>query len=126
MITANVIPASREPTTPASPARLLEVFQQTAAERGHSVETIRAYGDWTTRFILFHGKRHPRDLTNAEVGHLIGHVAQTPVPSTRSITSLTRMGARRSSQPVRKRRLHDDSRAALPLWPPSSGIIGGY
>ena len=73
MITASAIAASREQTSPAPP-RLLDVPQQAATERGHSVETIRAYVDWTTRFILFHGKRHPRDLTNAEVGRFLGHL----------------------------------------------------
>ena len=73
MITASAIAASREQTSPAPP-RLLDMLQQATAERGHSVETIRAYVDWTTRFILFHGKRHPRDLTNAEVGRFLGHL----------------------------------------------------
>jgi len=45
MITATAIPSTRELTNPAPPARLLDVFQQTAAERGHSVETIWAYRD---------------------------------------------------------------------------------
>jgi len=63
MITASATPVLRVPTTPAPPRRLLDVLQQAAAEPGHSVESIRAYVDWTTRFILFHGKRHPRDLT---------------------------------------------------------------
>ena len=41
MITASAIAASREQTSPAPP-RLLDVLQQAAAERGHSVETCRA------------------------------------------------------------------------------------
>jgi hypothetical protein len=77
MITASAIPASREQTTPAPPPRLLDVLQQAAAERGHSVETIRAFPDWTTRFMCSTAKRHPRDLTNAEVGRFLGHVART-------------------------------------------------
>jgi len=85
MITASAIPASREQTSPAPPLRLLDVLQPAAAKRGHSVETIRADGDWTTRFILFHGKRHPRDLTNTEVGRFLGHVAQTDKDALRSI-----------------------------------------
>ena len=65
--------ASRERTGP--PPRLLDV-QRPSAKRGHSLRTILAYLDWTTGFILLHGKRHPRDLTNAEVGRFLGHVAQ--------------------------------------------------
>jgi hypothetical protein len=60
MITASATQVLRVPTTPAPP-RLLDVLQQARAERGHSLEAIRAYRDWTTRFLFFHGKRHPRD-----------------------------------------------------------------
>jgi hypothetical protein len=56
MITASAIPASREQTSPAPP-RLLDVLQQGVVERRDYVEIIRAYMDWTMRFILFHGKR---------------------------------------------------------------------
>ena len=77
MTTASAIPASSEQTSPGPPPRLLEVLQQAAAERGHSEETIRPYVEWTTRTMLFHGTQHPRDLTNAEVGCFLGHVAQT-------------------------------------------------
>ena len=74
MITASTaIAASREQTV-----RRRRVYSMCPSKlqrrRGHSVETIRAYVDWTTRFILFHGKRHPRDLTNAEVGRFLGHL----------------------------------------------------
>ncbi len=41
MMTATSIPARREQTIPAPPPRLLDVLQQAAGERGHSVETIR-------------------------------------------------------------------------------------
>jgi len=33
---------------------------------------LSLYVDWTTRFILFHGNRHPCDLTNAEVNRVLG------------------------------------------------------
>jgi Phage integrase, N-terminal SAM-like domain len=85
MITTSATPVLRVPTNPAATPRLLDVLQQAAAERGHSVETIRIYVDWTTRFILFHGKRHPRDLTNAEVGRFLGHLAQTDKDALRAI-----------------------------------------
>src|SRR5208337_498268 len=76
MITASATPVPRVPTTPAPP-RLLDVLQQAAAERRHSVETLRASGDWTTPFILCRGNQQPRDLTNAEVGRFLGHRART-------------------------------------------------
>jgi len=39
---------------------------------------------WVCRFILFHNKRHPRDMGRAEVGRFLEHVAQTdprPLPA---------------------------------------------
>ena len=75
MTTAS-IPGRREETSPAPPPRLLDVLQRPAAERGHSVGPARPIA--TGRGVhLVHGKRHPRDLTNAEVGRFLGHVAQT-------------------------------------------------
>jgi hypothetical protein len=67
MITASAISASREQTSPVPPPLILDVFQRAAAEYGHSVETVRASGDWTTRFILFHGKRLPREIGSSEL-----------------------------------------------------------
>jgi len=54
------LPVLLVPTTPVPRPRLLDVLQQAAAERGQSVETVRAHGDWTIRFILFHGKGETR------------------------------------------------------------------
>jgi len=35
--------------------------------RHYSIRTERAYLDWIRRFILFHGKRHPRDMGESDV-----------------------------------------------------------
>jgi integrase len=35
------------------------------------------YADWTRRLVLFHGKRHPRELSPGDVGRFLEHVAQT-------------------------------------------------
>src|SRR5262249_31785667 len=32
---------------------------------------------WTRRYVLFHGKRHPRELDRADVGRFLDHVAHT-------------------------------------------------
>jgi hypothetical protein len=44
MIAVSAIPASRAQTSPAAPPGLLDVRHQAAAERGHSVKTIRVWG----------------------------------------------------------------------------------
>jgi integron integrase len=41
----------------------------------YSIRTEDAYVDWTRRFILFHGKKHPRSMGAAEVGAFLTHLA---------------------------------------------------
>ena len=41
----------------------------------YSIRTERAYVDWIKRFILFHNKRHPRDMGNAEIEAFLTHLA---------------------------------------------------
>ncbi len=40
-------------------------------------EPAERYVSWTRRFILFHGKRHPRELRVADVARFLEHVAKT-------------------------------------------------
>src|SRR5262249_6561803 len=51
-----------QPGAPASPPRLLDLLRQATRQLGHPEDTVAAFADWARRFILFHGKRHPRDL----------------------------------------------------------------
>lgn len=60
--------AHAEPAAAAAPPRLLEQLRATIRVRHYSIRTEDVYADWARRFILFHGKRHPRDLGAAEVG----------------------------------------------------------
>ncbi len=43
--------------------------------RHYSIGTEEAYLGWIKRFILFHGKRHPREMGEAEVGALLTDLA---------------------------------------------------
>ena len=43
--------------------------------RHYSIRTEHAYMDWTKRYILFHGKRHPRDMGEVEVRAFLTHLA---------------------------------------------------
>jgi integron integrase len=38
---------------------------------------VAAFADWSRRFILFNGKRHPRELGLAEIGQFLESLAQT-------------------------------------------------
>jgi len=61
-------PASAEP-------RLLDRLRAAIRVRHYSIRTEAAYVDWARRFILFHAKRHPRDMGAAEVGAFLNHLA---------------------------------------------------
>lgn len=62
---------------PPQPPRLLDLVRQTArAHFGQDGPAERIAG-WTRRFVLFHGTRHPRDLSPADVRTFLEHVAQT-------------------------------------------------
>ena len=43
--------------------------------RHYSIRTEQAYVDWVRRFILFHKKRHPRDMGKTEVGEFLTWLA---------------------------------------------------
>ncbi len=52
---------------PPDPPKLLDRVRDRIRRKGYSLRTEKAYAHWIKRFILFHGKRHPRDLGAAEV-----------------------------------------------------------
>lgn len=41
----------------------------------YSLRTERAYVDWARRYVLFHGKRHPRELGPDHVNRFLTHLA---------------------------------------------------
>ncbi len=55
--------------------RLLDQLRATLRVRHMSLNTEEAYVDWARRFILFHGKRHPKELGAAEVQAFLSHLA---------------------------------------------------
>jgi len=58
-----------------SPPKLLEQLRTALRVRRYSLRTEAAYVDWVRRFILFHGKRHPRSLAASEVQAFLSHLA---------------------------------------------------
>jgi integron integrase len=57
------------------PPRLLDQAHQVLRVRHYARSTEECYVDWITRFILFHHKRHPRDMGAAEVEQFLTHLA---------------------------------------------------
>jgi len=65
-----------EPVSPDKPKKLLEQMRDVMRLKHYSLRTERTYCDWVERFIRFHGKRHPRELGNAEVTEFLTHLAR--------------------------------------------------
>lgn len=61
--------------TSASAPRLLDQLRERLRSLHYSIRTEGAYVDWVRRFILFHGKRHPKDMGSAEVEAFLTHLA---------------------------------------------------
>jgi integron integrase len=65
---------SAAPELPSQP-KLLDQLRDRLRVKHYSIRTEQAYVDWVRRFILFHGKRHPRDLGPQEVEAFLTHLA---------------------------------------------------
>ncbi len=61
--------------SPAPRPRLLEQVRDVVRRRHYSIRTEQAYVHWIKRFILFHGKRHPRQMGAREVEAFLTHLA---------------------------------------------------
>lgn len=55
--------------------RLLDQVREQIRVRHYSIRTEEAYVDWCRRFILWHGKRHPKEMGAAEVESFLTHLA---------------------------------------------------
>ncbi len=62
---------------PAQPPRLLDLVRQVAQARFGQDGPAERYAGWARQLVLFHGKRHPQDLSPGDVGRFLEHVAQT-------------------------------------------------
>ena len=47
--------------------KLLDQMRDVLRRRHYSIRTEQSYVDWVRRFILFHNKRHPSEMAEAEV-----------------------------------------------------------
>jgi len=55
--------------------RLLDQVRSRIRVLHYSIRTEAAYVDWIRRFILFHGKRHPREMGEPEIEAFLTHLA---------------------------------------------------
>jgi integrase len=59
-------PASLATAAPSS-KKLLDQVRDVIRLKHYSIRTEQSYTDWIRRYILFHGKRHPAEMAEAEV-----------------------------------------------------------
>jgi site-specific recombinase XerD len=56
--------------------KLLDRVRDVLRRKHYSIRTEQAYSHCIRRFILFHGKRHPKEMAEAEVGEFLTHLAR--------------------------------------------------
>jgi Phage integrase, N-terminal SAM-like domain len=57
------------------PPKLLKQIREVMRARHSSLRTEATYLSWMKRFILFHGKRHPREMGGQEVQQFLSYLA---------------------------------------------------
>jgi integron integrase len=57
------------------PRKLLDQVRDTIRLKHYSIRTEEAYVRWIKRYILYHGKRHPRDMGTPEIEAFLTHLA---------------------------------------------------
>lgn len=58
-----------------SQPKLVDQVRSVIRVKHYSPRTEEAYWNWIKRFILFHNKRHPNDLGEAEIASFLSHLA---------------------------------------------------
>ncbi len=69
--TGSILTESPAPGKP----KLLDQVRQLLRLRHYSLRTEEAYLAWIRRYILFHGKRHPRELAEKDVSAFLSSLA---------------------------------------------------
>ena len=60
---------------PDKPPRLFDQVRERLRVKHYSLRTEQTYLQWIKRFILFHGKRHPKDMGAPEVEAFLSDLA---------------------------------------------------
>lgn len=56
-------------------SRLIDQLRSTLRVRHYSIRTEQAYVQWVKRFIYFHQKRHPKDMSEKKITAFLSHLA---------------------------------------------------
>ena len=55
--------------------KLLDQVRHVIRKKHYSIRTEQAYTNWIKKFILFNGKRHPKDMGEKEISQYISYLA---------------------------------------------------
>jgi len=58
-----------------TPRKLLDQVSDAIRLKHYSYRTEQTYKDWIKRYIIFQGKRHPKDMGIAEIQTFLSHLA---------------------------------------------------
>ena len=75
MNTQTASPINKLPSGAKVNSELLDQLRAAIRLRHYSIRTERTYVDWVYRFILFHNKRHPREMGAAEINAFLSYLA---------------------------------------------------
>jgi integron integrase len=70
-----VHPNFSDKNTTTKPPKLLDQVRDKLRVKHYSIRTEHTYVDWIKRYILFHGKRHPKDMAARDVEAFLTHLA---------------------------------------------------
>ncbi|NIR49534.1 tyrosine-type recombinase/integrase [candidate division KSB1 bacterium] len=65
----------RDSTTTPPKVKLLDQVRNVIRTKHYSILTEEAYVQWVKRFVLFHNKRHPVEMGEAEINAFLTHLA---------------------------------------------------
>jgi hypothetical protein len=70
----------REGFIPNPKLKLLEQVSEVMRLKHYSPRMERTYQEWIRRYVLFHGKRHPREMGAGEIERFLSELAVRRVP----------------------------------------------
>jgi integron integrase len=72
---ADIVPISSAVSGEPKQPRLLDRVRISLRTKHYSIRTEEAYVGWIRRFILFHGKRHPKEMGESEINVFLSSLA---------------------------------------------------
>lgn len=82
--------------------KLLDIMKDKIRFKHYSISTERTYVHWAKRYILFHNKRHPKDMGKIEIERFLTHLATklNVSPTTQNQASLVPIVSMGTSQNI--------------------------